>query len=218
MWRSVSGKVCLCSEATSAPAAFCTFLIIALFRKLPHENVWCGAATDCHSSSDSLPQPLVVCATACHSTPFTHRTVITRPTTTAAMVGHQVEKGSALSNRSSRRSMMSVCVCVCVMSRLSLYAHLLMHEFELRMEISACSARPTISDWTVIVIININSHCVHPQPEQPPLLHLLHVPHPSLYSSALHTRISMATIEFKWLPRSVHSVPFRSVPAYFQFT
>lgn len=66
-----------------------------------------------HSSSDSLPLPLVVChsATACHSTPFTHRTVITRPTTTAAMVGHQVEKGSALSNRSSRRSMMSVCVC-----------------------------------------------------------------------------------------------------------
>lgn len=217
MWRSVSGKVCLRSEATSAPAAFCTFLIIALFRKLPHENVWCGAATDCHSSSDSLPQPLVVChsATACHSTPLL--TALLLQGQQLRLLWWATRWRRDLPCR-TRPASAPWCLCVCVMSRLSLYAHLLMHEFELRMEISACSARPTISDWTVIVIININSHCVHPQPGQPPLLHLLPIPRPSLYSSALHTRISMATIEFKWLPRSVHSVPFRSVPAYFQFT
>lgn len=100
------------------------------------------------------------------------------------------------------------CLCVCVMSRLSLYAHLLMHEFELRMEISACSARSTISDWTVIVIININSHCVHPQPEQPPLLHLFPSP-------ALPFTLLPYTLGFPWRQLNLNGCPVPFIPFRF---
>jgi len=70
-------------------------------------------------------------------TPYTHRTVITSPTTTAAIVGHQVEKGSAFSNMVSRRSMMTFlslslwCVFVCVCNFKTVTLRLLMHEYEL---------------------------------------------------------------------------------------
>lgn len=78
----------------------------------------------------------------------------------------------------------------------------LSHEFE---KSPHCSARPAISDWTVIVvIININSYCVHPQA----LLRLRLRPPPP---PPLHTRISMATIEFKWFA-PFRSVPFHSIP------
>lgn len=134
------------------------------------------------------------------------------------MVGHQVEKGSALSNRSSRRSMMCVCVCVCVTSRLSLYGALI----DARIRIAYGNLRLLCTAHDLGLNCNRNNKYKFslraPTAGAASSLTSPALPRPSLYSSALHTRISMATIEFKWLPRSVHSVPFRSVPAYFQFT
>lgn len=171
----------------------------------------------------SMPQPLVslpLSLSVCHSlpqchTPFTHRTVITRPTTTAAMVGHQVEKGSALSNRSSKRSMLCLCVrlCVCVCNfktvtiRALIDARIRMSNENLRL---LCTAHD--------LGLNCNRNNKYKFSLRAPTARAassLPSPTSSLSFSALHTRISMATIEFKWLPRSV---PFRSVPAYFQFT
>lgn len=220
-------KVCLLSEATSAPAAFCTFLIIAFFRKLPHENVWCGAGTACHSPPLVCRSPSSAChcppqsATACHSA--------TPPLLTALLLQGQQQRLLWWATRWRRDlpcrtgpagvpcyvcvfNCVYVCVCVCNFKTVTIRALI---DARIRMAYRNLRLLCTALDLGLNCNRNNKYKFSLRAPTRARAVSALPSPPPLFPCSALHTRISMATIEFKWLPRSV---PFRSVPAYFQFT
>lgn len=124
----------------------------------------------------------------------THRTVITRPTTTAAMVGHHVEKGSARSKRSSRRSM------VVLLSQL-------MHEFEK----SLCSLLCTARDLGLNCNRSNNKYKFLLRAPTAAARPLLGFPWRQLNLNGLPRSVPFRSIPFR-------SASLRSVPAYFQFT